>query len=76
MKPVELEFDLAAELKASSTASMNSPSHALQFHQLQWLGRNAEDTVAVMCSGTLSTIPAVACGQCYQAVGVSLFQSW
>ena len=76
MKPVELEFDLAAELKASSTAGMNSPSHALQFHQLQWLGRDAEDTVAVMCSWNLSTILTVACGQCYQAEGVSLFQSW
>lgn len=41
-KPVELEFDLAVELEVSSTAGMNSPSHVLQFHQLQWLGRDAE----------------------------------
>lgn len=73
---MELESDLAAELKASNTAGMNSPSHALQFHQLQWLGRVAEDTVAVMYSQNLSTIPTVACGQCYQAERVSLFQSW
>lgn len=39
---MELEFDLAVELKVSSTAGMNSPSHVLQFHQLQWLGRDAE----------------------------------
>lgn len=73
---MELEFDLAVELKVSSTAGMNSLSHALQFHQLQWSGRDAEDMVAVICSGNLGTIPTVACGQCYQAEGVSLFQSW